>query len=179
MNIGALPRRCRPQVIRIGTTVRFILKAPYLGGLIGARPYLGSSACQAQGSQKLWTMRIWHCYGMILRYCKIAGSWYLWAVLMTSFITILLITLLTPKWYWWPEAVFNCRTSTTFQIWAVFDFRHKTVVVFGGAYISHIILVFSKNVGPQYRRMIIGRLSQNWFPIRRLMEAKNKPWTFD
>ena len=61
MNIGALPRRCRPQVIRIGTTVRFILKAPYLGGLIGARPHLGSSACQAQGSQKLWTIRIWHC----------------------------------------------------------------------------------------------------------------------
>ena len=53
MNIGALPRRCRPQVIRIGTTVRFILEAPYLGGLTGARPHLGSSACQEQGSQKL------------------------------------------------------------------------------------------------------------------------------
>ena len=58
MNIGALPRRCRSQVIRIGTTVRFILKAPYYGGLIGARPYLSSSACQAQGLQKLWAMRI-------------------------------------------------------------------------------------------------------------------------
>ena len=53
LNTGALPRRCRPQVIRIGTTVRFILKAPYLGGLTGARPHLGSSACQEQGSQKL------------------------------------------------------------------------------------------------------------------------------
>ena len=74
MNIGALPRRCRPQVIRIGTTVRYILKAPYLGGLIGARPNLGSSACQVQGSQKLWTMKIWHCWGMILRCCEIAGS---------------------------------------------------------------------------------------------------------
>ena len=58
MNIGPLPRWCRLQVIRISTTLRFVLKAPYLGGLIGARPYLGSSACQAQGSQKLWTMRI-------------------------------------------------------------------------------------------------------------------------
>ena len=47
MNIGALPRRCRPQIIRISTTVRFILKAPYLGGLTAARPHLGSSACQA------------------------------------------------------------------------------------------------------------------------------------
>ena len=74
MNIGALPRRCRPQVMRVGTTVRFILKAPYLGGLTGARPHLGSSACQAQGSQKLWTMKIWHCKGMILRCCEIAGS---------------------------------------------------------------------------------------------------------
>ena len=36
-------------------TVRFILEARYLGGLIGDRPYLGSSACQAQGSHKLWT----------------------------------------------------------------------------------------------------------------------------
>ena len=53
MNIGALPRRFRPQVTRIGTTVRFILKAPYLGGLIGARPYLGSSACQAQLARAL------------------------------------------------------------------------------------------------------------------------------
>ena len=58
MNKGALPRRCRPQVIPIGTTVRYILKAPYLGGLIRVRPHHGSSACQAQGSQKLWNMRI-------------------------------------------------------------------------------------------------------------------------
>ena len=37
MNIGALPRRCRPQVKRIGTQgARYILKAPYLGGLTGA-----------------------------------------------------------------------------------------------------------------------------------------------
>ena len=56
MDIGALPRRCRPQVIRIGTTVRFIFKAPYLGGLIGARPNLARYACQAQSSQKLWTI---------------------------------------------------------------------------------------------------------------------------
>ena len=61
MDIGALPRRCRPQVIRIGTAVYFILKAPYLSGLIEARPYLGSFANQAQVSQKLWTMGIWQC----------------------------------------------------------------------------------------------------------------------
>jgi len=29
--------------------VRFILEAPYLGGLAGARPHLDNSACQAQG----------------------------------------------------------------------------------------------------------------------------------
>ena len=74
MNIGALPRRCRPEVIRIGTTVRFFLKAPYLGGLTGVRHHLGSFACQAQGPRKLWTMRIWHCNGMILRCCEISGS---------------------------------------------------------------------------------------------------------
>ena len=33
----------------------------------------------------------------------------------------------------------------------------------------------SKNGSAQYRRIIIGRLQQNWFPIRRLMEAKNRP----
>ena len=58
MNIGALPQRCRPQVIRIGTTVRFVLKAPYLGGLIGTRPDLGCFACQAQCSQNHWAMKI-------------------------------------------------------------------------------------------------------------------------
>ena len=35
--------------------------------------------------------------------------------------------------------------------------------------------VVSKNVSAQYRRRIIGRLQQSWFPIRRLMEAKNRP----
>ena len=44
MNIGALPRQCHTQIIHIGITVRFIFKAPYLGSLIGARPYIGSSA---------------------------------------------------------------------------------------------------------------------------------------
>ncbi len=33
----------------------------------------------------------------------------------------------------------------------------------------------SKNVSAPYRRSIIGRLLRNLFPIRRLMEAKNKP----
>ena len=32
-----------------------------------------------------------------------------------------------------------------------------------------------KNGSAQYRRINIGRLLENWFPIRRLMEAKNKP----
>ena len=33
----------------------------------------------------------------------------------------------------------------------------------------------SKNGSAQYRRIIIGRLQHNWFPIRRPMEAKNRP----
>ena len=54
MNIGALPRRRRPQVTLTGTKVSSILEAPYLGGLTGAWPHLGSSACQAKDSQELW-----------------------------------------------------------------------------------------------------------------------------
>ena len=33
MNIGKLPRRCRPQVARIGTHGALRFEAPYLGGL--------------------------------------------------------------------------------------------------------------------------------------------------
>ena len=33
----------------------------------------------------------------------------------------------------------------------------------------------SKNGSAQYRRIDIGRLLEDWFPIRRLMEAKNMP----
>ena len=82
MGIGALPRRCRLQV---GVTpksrasarkVRFVHEVPYLGDLTGAWPYLGFSACQAQGSQKALDLEIFEGYGMILRCCEIEESGY-------------------------------------------------------------------------------------------------------
>ena len=59
VNIGALPRRgVAPKSQASVRIVRFIPEAPYLGGLTGTVPYLGCSACQAQGSQELWKFRI-------------------------------------------------------------------------------------------------------------------------
>ena len=40
---------------------------------------------------------------------------------------------------------------------------------------GEFLKMVSKNGSAQYRRIIIGRLQQNWFPIRRLMDAKNRP----
>ena len=45
--------------------------------------------------------------------------------------------------------------------------------------LGEFLKIVYKNVSAQYRRINIGRLLENWFPIRRLMEAKNKPETFD
>ena len=40
---------------------------------------------------------------------------------------------------------------------------------------GEFLQMVSKNGSAQYRRIIIGRLQQDWFPIRRLMEATNRP----
>ena len=45
--------------------------------------------------------------------------------------------------------------------------------------LGEFLKMVSKNGSAQYRRIIVGRLQQTWFPIRRLMEAKNKPSTFE
>ena len=36
--------------------VNSVLEAPCVGGLTGALPHIGSSACQAEGSKKLWAL---------------------------------------------------------------------------------------------------------------------------
>ena len=41
--------------------------------------------------------------------------------------------------------------------------------------LGEFLKMVSKNGSAQYRRINIGRLQQNWLPIRRPMEAKNKP----
>ena len=50
-------------------------------------------------------------------------------------------------------------------------FRKKSETGIGGEFMKNIY----KNVSAQYLKTIIGRLLQNWFPKRRLMEAKKKP----
>ena len=57
-NIGKLPRRCRPLVIRTGTHSALHSQSAIPGDLTGAWLHLGISACQAQGSWKLWTLRM-------------------------------------------------------------------------------------------------------------------------
>ena len=41
--------------------------------------------------------------------------------------------------------------------------------------LGEFLKMVSKNGSAQYRRINIGRLRKTWFPIRRLMEPKNRP----
>ena len=65
---GGAASRLRASV----RAVRFILEAPYPGGLTGARPHLGCSAFQAQDSQRLWeceTVSVQFCGAAVLQDC--------------------------------------------------------------------------------------------------------------
>ncbi len=41
--------------------------------------------------------------------------------------------------------------------------------------LGEFLKMVSKNGSAQYRRINIGRLRKTWFPIRRLLEPKNRP----
>ena len=55
------------------------------------------------------------------------------------------------------------------------DFLHFSKIVSGIGIPGEFLDMVSTNGSAQYRRITIGRLQQNWFPIRRLMEAKTRP----